>query len=82
MRGGGGYHYVPDMPNDTQPTKSAGGSGDKIIYVRLPEDIRNQAAAAAITTGFKKSDVYRLAIARGIAILVDQITATTNTSEQ
>jgi len=68
------------MANET-PTTQQDGGGDKVIYIRLSEEIRDQVESAAITTGLKPTDVYRLAIKRGVGILVDQLTATANTSE-
>ena len=80
MRGRSAYDYGPDMPNE-ELTNSYDSAGDKVISIRLSEEIRTEVESAAITTGLKTVDVYRLAIKRGVGILVDQLTSTTNTSE-
>ena len=69
------------MPNEAPPTPSD-NTGDKIISIRLSEEIRTEVESAAVTTGLKPVDVYRLAIKRGVGILVDQLTTTLNTSEE
>lgn len=70
------------MPNEAL-TPTSDSAGDKIVTIRLSEEIRSEVESAAVTTGLKPVDVYRLAIKRGVGILVDQLTSTTtNTSEE
>jgi len=55
---------------------------DSIISIRVPSDLNEKADAAAKTTGLKKADVIRLAIDRGVDVLLAQLgKASTSESE-
>lgn len=47
---------------------------DKVVHLRIPQDLDSKAAEVAAKVGLKKPDTMRLAMDRGLAILVDQLT--------
>jgi len=46
---------------------------DQVISIRVPNDLNEKADAAAKATGLRKADVIRLAIDRGVDVLLAQL---------
>lgn len=55
----------------TQPPTSS----DKVLNLRIPEELDNKAANVAAKVKLKKSDAMRLAMDRGLDVLLEQLTA-------
>lgn len=61
------------MPDDLDtPTINA----DAIISIRIPNDLNEKTESAAKAIGLKKADVMRLAIDRGVDVLLAQLNKT------
>ena len=48
-------------------------NADAIISIRVPNELNEKAENAARATGLKKADVMRLAIDRGVDVLLAQL---------
>lgn len=59
------------MSDETEATEQ--GSTDYMLSIRIPAELNDRADAAAKEVGLKKSDVIRLAIDRGIPVVIAQL---------
>ena len=46
---------------------------DKVVHLRIPAELDSKASLVAAQVGLKKPDAMRLAMDRGLGILVDQL---------
>lgn len=58
-------------------TKRIGKNPDRVISLRIPVALNLKAEKAAKTTHLRKSDVLRMAVDRGIDLLLEQLTTET-----
>lgn len=59
------------MPDETEATEPQ--STDFNLSIKIPADLNEKADAAAKSVGLKKADVIRLAIDRGIDVVLRQL---------
>ena len=62
------------MSKRTAATKPAATS-DKVLNLRIPSDLDTKAADVAGKVKLKKSDTMRLAMDRGLDVLLEQLSA-------
>lgn len=60
------------MANETLPERTT--TDDKPLSLRVPKNTQDRVKAAAEATGLKAADIYRLAIERGVDVVVSQLT--------
>lgn len=59
-----------------EPLTSPGTMNERIITIRIQENLLDQMDLAAKATGLKRADVMRLSMERGVVLLMTQLGVT------